>query len=46
MAESKKGALLLAIAAAGGGIGFVWVKILLDVGATSLQVLAGRYLVS
>ncbi|MBR5468767.1 MAG: DMT family transporter [Firmicutes bacterium] len=46
MAESKKGALLLAIAAAGGGIGFVWVKILLDAGATSLQVLAGRYLVS
>jgi len=46
MAESKKGALLLFIAAASGGIGFVWLKVLLDNGYSSLQALAGRYLVA
>ena len=43
MAESKKGAVLLILAAAVGGIGFVWLKELLDDGFTSLQCLWGRY---
>lgn len=44
MAESKKGVLQLLAAAAMGGLGFVWLKVLLDAGYTSLQCLAGRYL--
>lgn len=46
MAESKKGAFLLILAAAVGGIGFVWLKELLDSGFTSLQCLWGRYAVA
>ena len=44
--NSKKGGWLLLLAAAIGGIGFVSMKYLLDGGFTSVQIIAGRFLVA
>ena len=44
--EIKKGSILLFMAAAVGGIGFVWVKIILDAGYSNFQCVAGRYLMA
>ena len=44
--ESKKGSLLLFMAAAVGGLGFVWVKVILDAGYSNFQCMAGRYLMA
>jgi drug/metabolite transporter (DMT)-like permease len=44
--ESKKGSILLFMAAAVGGLGFVWVKIILDGGYSNFQCMAGRYLMA